>query len=82
MPSQLSQEPTHTRREYGALSLLLAIVSGQAAHWLIAPHPGASTARTVFVVVQLFVSAGFFVWAFRKERQLGRAGRVGGQGGQ
>jgi hypothetical protein len=68
--------PMHTRGTYGALTILLGILSGQAGHWLITPHADASTTRTVLVVIQLMVSLSFFFWAIWKVWQAGRAGRA------
>lgn len=70
----------HKRLEYAALALLLGIVSGQAGHWLITPHPHASAVRKVLAVAQLLVGCSFFLWALSKVRQLRRIEGADGGG--
>lgn len=58
-------------------ALMLALVGGQAVHWLITPaqHPGASDVRTVGVVVQALVGWGGFAWLASRERRQRRAAK-------
>ncbi len=72
----------HKRLEHAALALVLGLVSGQAGHWLINPHPDASAVRTVLVVAQLLVGCSSFLWALWKVRQLGRIEGAGDGGGR
>lgn len=54
----------------GVVVGLLAMVGAQAIHWLITPgnHPGASTVRTIGVVIQAIVGVGGAMWIGFKRR--------------
>ncbi len=60
------------------VALILALVGGQAVHWLITPaqHPEATDVRAAAVALQAVVGWGGFVWLAIRERA---ARRVAGQ---
>jgi hypothetical protein len=69
------------RYQYHGLAILLALVWGDAAHWLITPHPEAGDVREALVWIQLLVGLGFFAWAIWKGRQDRRPDEPQGEGG-
>lgn len=52
------------RRDRAAVAVLLAMVGGQAIHWLMTPasHPQATDLRTALVVVQAVLGFGAALW--------------------
>ena len=54
----------------GVLAGMLISVGAGSGNWLITPHPGASTLRTIGVVAQAVLTLGIGVWLIVRERSL------------
>ena len=61
------------RNQYYGLALVLALVWGDAGHWLISPHVEAGGVRVALVWAQLLLGLVFFVWALWKAKRTGAA---------
>jgi hypothetical protein len=56
----------------GILAGMLIAFAAFSGNWLITPHPGASTLRTVGVVAQAILGIGVGAWLIVRERSLQR----------
>ena len=67
--------PSKNSSGQAVVALMLALVGGQAVHWLITPaqHPDASSARALAVALQAVAGWGGFIWLALRERAARRA---------
>ena len=54
----------------GVLAGMLITVGAVSGNWLITPHPGSSTLRTIGVVAQAVLTFGVGAWLIVRERIL------------
>jgi len=54
----------------GVLAGMLIAVGAASGNWLVTPHPGASTLRTIGVVAQVVLGIGVGAWMIVRERGL------------
>jgi hypothetical protein len=54
----------------GVLAGMLIAFGAASGNWLITPHPGASTLRTIGVVAQVVLGIGIGAWLIARERSL------------
>lgn len=59
-------------RKWDGLALLMALLWGHAAYWLLTPHPDASGLRRAAVLLQAVVAMAVFLWAMRRRIRLTR----------
>ena len=52
----------------GMLAGILLAIAAQAVNWMISPHPDASQARKIAVVLQAVVALGLSIWLMFRER--------------
>lgn len=67
--------PSNNSSGRAVVALMLALVGGQAVHWLITPaqHPDATDGRAVAVALQAVAGWGGFIWLALRERAARRA---------
>lgn len=54
----------------GVLAGMLIMIGAASGNWLITPHPGSSTLRTIGVVAQAVLALGVGAWLIVRERSL------------
>jgi hypothetical protein len=54
----------------GVLAGMLIAIGAVSGNWLITPHPGATTLRTIGVVAQAVLTFGVGAWLIARERSL------------